>query len=178
MWNPDLPTADDFRTSGSRCPTTRALDNGFRVQWEQFLRHVVEGAPFGRDFWRAPRGVQLAELGLQSAREGRRVEVPELAPVTSRSGCPDRRRPCGRGCATRRRWPRPRRRRTPGVAYAAAHVVADPLADNTAGAPPALDWDATLAFRHHLWSHGLGVADAMDTAQRGMGLDWAGHRAS
>jgi hypothetical protein len=59
------------------------------------------------------------------------------------------------------------------VAYAAAHVVADPLADNTPGRPARLDWDATLAFRHHLWRHGLGVADAMDTAQRGMGLDWA-----
>ncbi|MFC3996321.1 dihydrodipicolinate synthase family protein [Nocardiopsis sediminis] len=59
------------------------------------------------------------------------------------------------------------------VAYAAAHVVADPLAGNGAGAPARLDWDATLAFRHHLWDLGLGVADAMDTAQRGMGLDWA-----
>jgi hypothetical protein len=58
------------------------------------------------------------------------------------------------------------------VAYAAVHVVADPLADNTPGRPATLDWDATLAFRHHLWRHGLGVADAMDTAQRGMGLDW------
>jgi hypothetical protein len=53
------------------------------------------------------------------------------------------------------------------VAYAAAHVVADPLGDGAA-----LDWDATLAFRHHLWAHGLGVAEAMDTAQRGMGLGW------
>ena len=57
--------------------------------------------------------------------------------------------------------------------FAAAHVVADPLADRRTGAPALLDWDATLAFRHHLWSLGLGVADAMDTAQRGMGLDWA-----
>jgi uncharacterized protein DUF993 len=53
------------------------------------------------------------------------------------------------------------------VAYAAAHVVADPL-----GEPGALDWEATLAFRRHLWAHGLGVAEAMDTAQRGMGLGW------
>ncbi|WP_028935182.1 dihydrodipicolinate synthase family protein [Pseudonocardia spinosispora] len=59
------------------------------------------------------------------------------------------------------------------VGYAAAHVVADVRADNTPGRPAVLDWDATLAFRHHLWRHGLGVADAMDTAQRGMGLDWA-----
>jgi hypothetical protein len=62
------------------------------------------------------------------------------------------------------------------VAYAAAHVVADPLAANGPGAPATLDWDATLAFRRHLWRHGLGVAEAMDTAQRGMGLDWAATR--
>jgi hypothetical protein len=62
------------------------------------------------------------------------------------------------------------------VAYAAAHVVADPLAANGPGAPAALDWEATLAFRRHLWRFGLGVADAMDTAQRGMGLDWAATR--
>ncbi|MEV4169706.1 dihydrodipicolinate synthase family protein [Nonomuraea sp. NPDC049709] len=59
------------------------------------------------------------------------------------------------------------------IVYAAAHVVADPLGDNTPGSPAAVDWDATLRFRRHLWSHGLRVADAMDTAQRNMGLDWA-----
>lgn len=58
--------------------------------------------------------------------------------------------------------------------FAAAHVVADPFADTRPDAPAVLDWDATLAFRRHLWAHGLGVAEAMDTAQRGMGLDWAG----
>jgi hypothetical protein len=57
------------------------------------------------------------------------------------------------------------------VVYAAAHVVADPLR-TVADGPAAVDWDATLAFRRHLWAHGLGVAEAMDTAQRGMGLDW------
>jgi hypothetical protein len=57
--------------------------------------------------------------------------------------------------------------------YAAAHVVADPLGENCLGAPAVLDWGSTLAFRHHLWALGLGVAEAMDTAQRGMGLDWA-----
>jgi len=62
---------------------------------------------------------------------------------------------------------------TSRIAYAAAHVVADPYADNTPGRPASLDWDATLGFRHHLWRNGLGVADAMDTAQRGMGLDWS-----
>jgi len=57
------------------------------------------------------------------------------------------------------------------VAYAAAHVVPKPWADNVPGSPADIDWDATLAFRHHVWSWGLGVADAMDTAQRNMGLD-------
>lgn len=58
------------------------------------------------------------------------------------------------------------------VAFAAAHVVADPLADNDPWLTPAIDWDATLRFRHRLWDLGLGVAEAMDTAQRGMGLAW------
>ncbi|MFC9485959.1 dihydrodipicolinate synthase family protein [Streptomyces hydrogenans] len=63
---------------------------------------------------------------------------------------------------------------TSRTVFSAAHVVADPYADTTPDGPAAVDWDATLAFRRHLWSHGLGVAEAMDTAQRGMGLDWAG----
>lgn len=62
------------------------------------------------------------------------------------------------------------------VAYAAAHVVPRVSGENVPGAPADVDWDATLAFRHHLWSHGLGVADAMDTAQRNMGLDAAATR--
>jgi hypothetical protein len=59
------------------------------------------------------------------------------------------------------------------TAFAASHVVGDAFAENVPGGAATLDWDATLAFRHHLWSYGLGVAEAMDTAQRGMGLDWA-----
>jgi Protein of unknown function (DUF993) len=70
-------------------------------------------------------------------------------------------------------WPRPDHPPASRVAYAAAHVVADPLADPS---PVTLDWDATLAYRRHLWSYGLRVADAMDTAQRNMGLDWAATR--
>jgi len=60
------------------------------------------------------------------------------------------------------------------VAYAAAHVVADPLADVDPWLTPALDWERTIAFRNYLWDLGLGVAEAMDTAQRGGGLDWSG----
>ncbi len=58
------------------------------------------------------------------------------------------------------------------VAYSAAHVVADPLAEADPWIDCAIDWDATIAYRRRLWSLGLGVAEAMDTAQRGMGLDW------
>ena len=58
------------------------------------------------------------------------------------------------------------------IAYSAAHVVADPLARVDPWLQSAIDWDATIAYRQRLWSLGLGVAEAMDTAQRGMGLDW------
>jgi hypothetical protein len=58
-------------------------------------------------------------------------------------------------------------------ALAAAHVVADPLSTKEPWLDAAIDWDATMAYRRHLWSWGFGIAEAMDTAQRGMGLDWA-----
>jgi hypothetical protein len=62
------------------------------------------------------------------------------------------------------------------TAYAAAPVVADPLGENVPGAPAAVDWEATLRLRRQLWSHGFGLAEAMDTAQRGMGLDYPSTR--
>ncbi|MEP7452914.1 dihydrodipicolinate synthase family protein [Phyllobacterium sp. SB3] len=62
------------------------------------------------------------------------------------------------------------------IAYAAAHVVSNPLRDTAPWGSPAIDWDATMAFRHHLWSLGFKIAEAMDTAQRGMGVDWADAR--
>ncbi|HEY6634446.1 MAG TPA: dihydrodipicolinate synthase family protein [Acidimicrobiia bacterium] len=74
------------------------------------------------------------------------------------------------------RFERPTAPLTSRRPFAAAHVVADPLADNTPGSGARVDWDATLSFRRHLWSWGLPVAEAMDTAQRGMGLDWAATR--
>jgi len=60
------------------------------------------------------------------------------------------------------------------IAFSAAHVVADPFADNDPWLDVAIDWEKTIAFRHYLWDLGMGVAEAMDTAQRGMGLDWRG----
>ena len=80
----------------------------------------------------------------------------KLAPFTTR---PSRRFPAAQPPFTR-------------IAYAAAHVVPDPLADTDPWLDAAIDWDATIAFRRYLWSLGLGVAEAMDTAQRGMGVDW------
>lgn len=59
------------------------------------------------------------------------------------------------------------------IAYAAAHVVADPLAMTDPWSRPVVDWDRTMAFRHHLWRLGFRIAEAMDTSQRGMGFDWA-----
>lgn len=58
------------------------------------------------------------------------------------------------------------------IAFSAAHVVCDPFADADPLHHSQIDWNSTLAYRHHLWSLGLAVAEAMDTAQRGMGLDW------
>ncbi|MGV9863935.1 dihydrodipicolinate synthase family protein [Rhodococcus koreensis] len=65
---------------------------------------------------------------------------------------------------------------TSRAVYAASHVIADPLRASAENAADQIDWDATLQLRHDLWSLGLGVAESMDTAQRGMGLDWAGAR--
>ncbi|MEV7128787.1 dihydrodipicolinate synthase family protein [Streptomyces sp. NPDC093260] len=91
-------------------------------------------------------------LHLPDATGGLRAYAPRTEPFVATAGAP---------LASR-------------TVFSAAHVVADPFADASPDTPAAVDWDATLAFRRHLWSHGLGVAEAMDTAQRGMGLDWTG----
>ena len=85
---------------------------------------------------------------------------------------PDRTLETYRTRGAHRTWPTPERPIASRVAYAAAHVVGDPLADVDPTTRTAIDWDATLHYRHHLWSYGLAVAEAMDTAQRGTGLDW------
>ena len=69
-------------------------------------------------------------------------------------------------------WPTRAKPPRTRAAFAAAHVVADPLASVDPWLEATLDWDATLAYRRHLWDLGLSVAEAMDTAQRGTGLDW------
>ncbi|MFC4108668.1 Gfo/Idh/MocA family protein [Micromonospora zhanjiangensis] len=79
VWNPDLPSTDDFRAGWQTVPDNEEFDNGFKAQWELFLRHVAEGAPYSWDLWAGARGVQLAEAGLRSAREGRRITLEELS---------------------------------------------------------------------------------------------------
>jgi predicted dehydrogenase len=78
VWNPDLPATEDFRGQWQPVPDNEVFDNGFKAQWELFLRHVYTGSPYHWDLLEGAKGVQLAELALQSAREGRRVAVPEL----------------------------------------------------------------------------------------------------
>jgi predicted dehydrogenase len=78
VWNPDLPATARFRDSWQEVPDNAEFDNGFKIQWEAFIRHVLEDAPFPNDFASGARGVQLAELGLRSNAEGRRIEVPGL----------------------------------------------------------------------------------------------------
>ena len=79
VWNPDLPATESFRDQWQEVPDNGEFENGFKAQWELFLRHVVLGEPYHWDLLAGARGVQLAELGLKSSVEGRRFEVPELA---------------------------------------------------------------------------------------------------
>ncbi|WFF05120.1 Gfo/Idh/MocA family oxidoreductase [Micromonospora sp. WMMD1076] len=78
VWNPDLPVTEPFRAQWQTVPDNGEHDNAFKVQWEAFLRHVVDDEPFPWDFLAGARGVQLAEAGLRSAREGRRVRIEEI----------------------------------------------------------------------------------------------------
>jgi predicted dehydrogenase len=79
MWNPDLPDPIDYLAQWTEVPDNEVFDNGFKVQWELFLRAAAQGAPFRWDLTEGAKGVQLADLALQSSAEGRRLEVPPLA---------------------------------------------------------------------------------------------------
>jgi predicted dehydrogenase len=78
VWNPDIPATERFREQWQTVPDNAVMDNGFKVQWEMFLSHVVAGTPYEHDLYAGARGVQLAELALRSWRDGRKVIVPEL----------------------------------------------------------------------------------------------------
>jgi predicted dehydrogenase len=78
VWNPDIDSPIDFYEDWAKVPTRDPYDNAFKIQWELFLRHVAGDEPFRWDLFEAAKGVQLAELGLQSWSERRWLDVPEL----------------------------------------------------------------------------------------------------
>jgi predicted dehydrogenase len=78
-WNPDVPNPFDFHADWQEVPDNTTFDNAFKVQWEMFLRHVAANEPYVHDFHEGAKGVQLAELGLQSWTEKRWLDVPALA---------------------------------------------------------------------------------------------------
>ena len=78
VWNPDLPVTEPFRDQWQPVPDNAEFDNGFKVQWEEFLTAVGEGTSYPYDFLAGARGVQLAEAGLQSSEQGRRIVLPEV----------------------------------------------------------------------------------------------------
>jgi predicted dehydrogenase len=78
VWNPDIPDPNDYRAQWLEVPPGEEPENAFKAQWEMFLRHVTTGEPFPHDLLQGAKGVQLAELGLESWKERRWIEVPEL----------------------------------------------------------------------------------------------------
>jgi predicted dehydrogenase len=82
VWNPDIATTERFREQWQLVPDNTEFDNGFKAQWELFLAHVVGDVAFPHDLLAGARGVQLAELGQRSAREGRRIAVPDTAELS------------------------------------------------------------------------------------------------
>ena len=182
VWNPDVKQTMNFFDQWQEVPDSQVYDNGFKIQWEHFIRHVVEDAPYKWTLPEGAKGVQLVEAALESWKERRWVDVPalrDLRPAMStprRSRCrlptSDRRLETYTLRGTRRRGAR--RRRSRSTASPTRPRTSSPIRSprSTRGCTAAIDWDATIAYRQHLWSLGLGVAEAMDTAQRGMGLDW------
>ena len=89
VWNPDLPEANNYRAGWQEVPDNAVFANGFKAQWEQFIAHVVADAPHVYDFRAGARGVRLAEAGLASSAQGRRIELgplPEHAAAAELAG--------------------------------------------------------------------------------------------
>ncbi|MFN3169368.1 MAG: Gfo/Idh/MocA family protein [Hyphomicrobiales bacterium] len=78
VWNPDQPQTMNFFDDWEEVPDNTVFDNGFKVQWEEFLRHIAEDAPWSYSLLEGAKGVQLAELGVQSWKERRWLDVPAL----------------------------------------------------------------------------------------------------
>ena len=78
VWNPDLPADHEYRAQWQRVPDNADFDHAFKAQWEMFVRHVTDDAPFPHDFAAGARGVHVAEAGLRSSEEGRRIELETI----------------------------------------------------------------------------------------------------
>jgi predicted dehydrogenase len=85
VWNPDLPQTTVFADQWQEVPDSQVYENGFKAQWEDFIRHVVAGTPWRFDLMEGVKGVQLAELGRQSWAERRWIDVPDLSDLLSKS---------------------------------------------------------------------------------------------
>ena len=79
VWNPDEPRTHDFFTDWVEVSPAETFENGFKTQWEMFIRHLFEDTPWQFTLLEGAKGVQLAELGMRSWKERRWVDVPELA---------------------------------------------------------------------------------------------------
>jgi predicted dehydrogenase len=79
VWNPDVPQSMVFQEQWQEVPDTTTYDNGFKLQWEEFIRHIFDGAAWKYDLMEGVKGVQLAELGLKSSAERRWLTVPDLS---------------------------------------------------------------------------------------------------
>src|SRR6516225_7959508 len=164
VWNPDEKRLHDFYGDWQKLPDNVAYDNGFKEQWECSLPNArcKAGASAAGSTWR------------RSSCEERAAMNKPVMPVSSYQ----LKLPKADGSletyrlAASRSFPARLEGTLNRVAFSAAHVVANPLADVDPWLAAAVDWDRTIAFREHVWDLGLGVAEAMDTAQRGMGLDW------
>jgi predicted dehydrogenase len=78
LWNPDTPDPNKYLKSWQKIPATVKFENAFKIQWEMFLRHVLEDAPFPHDFLQAARGIQVVAAGLRSWKERNWQDVPQL----------------------------------------------------------------------------------------------------
>ena len=174
VWNPDLPVTESFREPVAGSPRQRRTGQRLqaavgRIPARRRRRPRTPLRPALRSPRRAAGRARPAVLGRapHHRHPGDHALMTSLILPTDDGGTREYR------LQGSHLWAKPTAPLTARRAYAAAHVIPEVAADNTPGAPARLDWDATLAYRHELWSYGLGVADAMDTAQRGMGLDWA-----
>ncbi len=175
MWNPDQKQTIDFYDSWQKMPDNIVHENGFKAEWEMFIRHVVEDAPFKNTLVEGAKGVQLVECcpsELEGTALGRRSGAQDLrggnmsiiVPLPAADG-----RLAPYPCPTPRTFPIASRGRLNRVALAAAHVVADPHADIDPWLQAAPDWERTIAYREYLWDLGLGGRRGDGTAQRGRG---------